>query len=77
MKPICCGDRRDAEMLLAAGTDGLTIDEVNPVWSVAENNLRCLGVALISAPGLNDDIAAATNGDILTKILNVPLLSKL
>ena len=32
MKAICCGDRRDAELLLAAGTDGLTIDEVNPVW---------------------------------------------
>ena len=32
MKPICCGDRRDAELLLAAGSDGLTIDEVNPVW---------------------------------------------
>jgi dethiobiotin synthetase len=32
MKPICCGDRRDAEMLLAAGSDGLTIDEVNPIW---------------------------------------------
>jgi dethiobiotin synthetase len=32
MKPICCGDRRDAELLLAAGIDGLTIDEVNPVW---------------------------------------------
>jgi dethiobiotin synthetase len=32
MKPICCGDRRDAEVLLAAGSDGLTIDEVNPVW---------------------------------------------
>ena len=32
MKPICCGDRRDAEFLLAAGSDGLTIDEVNPVW---------------------------------------------
>jgi dethiobiotin synthetase len=31
-KPICCGDRRDAEQLLAAGTDGLTIDEINPVW---------------------------------------------
>jgi len=24
MKPICCGDRRDAERLLAAGSDGLT-----------------------------------------------------
>ncbi|MEO5720737.1 MAG: dethiobiotin synthase [Chthoniobacterales bacterium] len=31
-KPICCGDRQDAEMLLAASSDGLTIDEVNPVW---------------------------------------------
>lgn len=32
MKPICCGDRQDAKILLAAGSDGLTIDEVNPVW---------------------------------------------
>jgi dethiobiotin synthetase len=32
MKPICCGDRRDAERLLAVGSDGLTIDDVNPVW---------------------------------------------
>lgn len=32
MKPICCGDRHDAEALLAAGSDGLSIDDVNPVW---------------------------------------------
>jgi dethiobiotin synthetase len=32
LKPICCGDRRDAERLLAAGSDGLTINDVNPVW---------------------------------------------
>jgi dethiobiotin synthetase len=32
MKPICCGDRRDAEFLLAAGSDRLTIDDVNPIW---------------------------------------------
>jgi dethiobiotin synthase len=32
MKPICCGDRRDAEVLLAASSDRLTIDDVNPVW---------------------------------------------
>jgi dethiobiotin synthetase len=31
MKPICCGDRRDAELLLAASCEGLTLDEVNPV----------------------------------------------
>lgn len=32
MKPICCGDRQDAELLLAASSEGLSIDEVNPVW---------------------------------------------
>ncbi|MBA2585157.1 MAG: dethiobiotin synthase [Chthoniobacterales bacterium] len=32
MKPICCGDRSDAERLLAASSEGLTIDELNPVW---------------------------------------------
>jgi dethiobiotin synthetase len=32
MKPICCGDRRDAELLLAAGSEGLRIEEVNPIW---------------------------------------------
>ena len=32
MKAICCGDRRDAELLLAVGSEGLTIDDVNPVW---------------------------------------------
>jgi dethiobiotin synthetase len=32
MKPICCGDRRDAELLLAAGSEGFRIDEINPVW---------------------------------------------
>jgi dethiobiotin synthetase len=161
MKPICCGDRKDAELLLAAGSASLTIDDVNPIWlktpvapivgslienaqidiarilsvfhalqnrvehvivegvggwlvpirsdyfvsdlasamnlpvlvvaqnrlgclnhtvltvrSIAEYGLRCLGVALISLPGAND-IAAATNEDVLKKILNVPLLDGL
>jgi dethiobiotin synthetase len=31
-KPICCGDRHDAELLLAAGSEGFTIDEINPLW---------------------------------------------
>jgi len=31
-KPICCGDRRDAELLLSAGANGLTIDEIDPLW---------------------------------------------
>jgi dethiobiotin synthetase len=32
MKPICCGDRDDAHLLLAASSPGLTIDEINPLW---------------------------------------------
>ena len=32
LKPICCGDRNDAEQILAASDSGLMIDEVNPVW---------------------------------------------
>jgi dethiobiotin synthetase len=32
VKPICCGDRQDAQLLLAAGSEGLTIDEINPIW---------------------------------------------
>ena len=32
MKAICCGDRGDAEALLAVGSDCVTIDQVNPVW---------------------------------------------
>jgi dethiobiotin synthetase len=31
-KPICCGDRHDAELLLDASASGLTIEDVNPVW---------------------------------------------
>ena len=32
MKPICCGDRDDAQQLLAASSEGVTIDELNPIW---------------------------------------------
>ena len=32
MKPICCGDRDDATLLLAASSEHLTIDEINPLW---------------------------------------------
>jgi dethiobiotin synthetase len=32
MKPICCGDRQDAQLLLAAGSEGVTIEEINPIW---------------------------------------------
>jgi len=32
MKPICCGERSDAEALQAAGGGELTIDDVNPLW---------------------------------------------
>jgi dethiobiotin synthetase len=32
MKPVCCGDRQDAELLLAESSEGITLDELNPVW---------------------------------------------
>jgi dethiobiotin synthetase len=32
VKPICCGDRQDAQLLLAAGSGGVTLDEINPIW---------------------------------------------
>ncbi|MEO6870833.1 MAG: dethiobiotin synthase [Chthoniobacterales bacterium] len=31
-KPICCGDRQDAELLLAESSAGLTIEQINPIW---------------------------------------------
>jgi dethiobiotin synthetase len=31
-KPFCCGGRGDSIALLNASADGLTLDEVNPVW---------------------------------------------
>ncbi len=49
LKPICCGDRSDAETLHAAAGGELSIDDVNPVWfrfpgapytaSIVENRL--------------------------------------
>src|SRR5438309_1338245 len=32
MKPICCGDRGDAEQLHEASGRSLDLDDVNPVW---------------------------------------------
>jgi dethiobiotin synthetase len=32
LKPICCGDRSDAETLQAAADGELSLDDVNPVW---------------------------------------------
>lgn len=32
LKPVCCGERDDAEILRAAAANELSLDEVNPVW---------------------------------------------
>jgi len=32
LKPICCGDRADAEALHAAAGGDRTLDDINPVW---------------------------------------------
>jgi len=31
-KPFCCGGREDTVALLSASAEGLTLDEVNPIW---------------------------------------------
>lgn len=31
-KPFCCGDRGDAIRLLQSSADGLSLEDVNPVW---------------------------------------------
>lgn len=31
-KPVCCGGREDAEELLGASGDAVTLNDVNPVW---------------------------------------------
>jgi dethiobiotin synthetase len=52
MKPICCGDRSDAELLLAQSSEGLTIDQINPVW------LRTPAAPLTAAKIENREISA-------------------
>jgi dethiobiotin synthetase len=32
MKPLCCGDRADAELLHAASDGAATLNELNPIW---------------------------------------------
>lgn len=88
MKPICCGDRGDAERLLAASSEGLTIDELNPVWlktpvapfaatvrSIESHGARCAGIALNDL-GMAADTATTTNRDILCRTVEVPLLTQ-
>ena len=43
------------------------------VRSILGHGLRCLGLVM-NNPQETDDIAALTNADILTKVLDVPLL---
>jgi dethiobiotin synthetase len=57
MKPICCGDRRDAELLLAASGGGLTLDEINPV--TLKTPAAPLAAALVEK--VNIDIEALLN----------------
>ena len=55
MKPICCGDRLDAELLLEASGNTVTLDHVNPVWFstpaapsvAAAREARSVDIALI------------------------------
>jgi dethiobiotin synthetase len=58
MKPICCGDRDDAERLLAASGGGFTLDEINPIS--LKTPVAPLAAAL--AEKVNIDISALLEG---------------
>lgn len=62
-KPICCGDRQDAELLLAASDSSLTIEEINPLW------LRTPVAPLTAAQAENRqiDLAALHHGFVRLK----------
>src|SRR5207244_1847533 len=72
MKPICCGDREDARRLLAASAEGISIEELNPVWltleSVQRRGLVCAGVILNQGNGPTD-LAQSTNETELRRLL--------
>lgn len=57
-KPICCGDRDDAVQLHAAGTPGLTIDEINPLWL----RTAAAPLAAAQAEGREIDLARLREG---------------
>lgn len=57
-KPICCGDRDDAVQLHTAGTPGLTIDEINPLWL----RTAAAPLAAAQAEGREIDLAPLREG---------------
>jgi len=57
LKPLCSGDRGDAEVLRSAAGDELGIDEVNPLWfqtPVAPLVAARMEDRKVSVPGLAD-----------------------
>ena len=63
-------------LVIAQNRLGCLNHTVLTVRSIAEHNLRCVGVALNSVP-VSDDVATLTNADILRKIVNVLLFDGL
>lgn len=65
LKPLCSGDRRDAEILRVAGGNELTIDEVNPLWfktPVAPLLAARLENREVALPGLEEWFRSVSQG---------------
>ncbi|MCX6971705.1 MAG: dethiobiotin synthase [Verrucomicrobia bacterium] len=65
LKPICSGDRGDAEILRAACDSELEIDEVNPMWfqaPVAPYLAACREGCAVSLPALESWFRSISKG---------------
>ncbi len=66
MKPICCGDRDDAAGLLVACSEGLTIDQINPVW--LKTPAAPLTASRIEQVQINVDLILETFADLQGRV---------
>lgn len=58
MKPICCGDREDAELLHAACESAIPLEDVNPVW--LRTPASPLAASIAEGCGIDTDVILET-----------------
>ena len=69
MKPICCGDRDDAERLLAANGGGFTLEEINPL--TLKTPAAPLAAALIERVQIDIEVLLDAFGQLQKRVDHV------